>query len=115
MHYTYTHLISSPEARKTLSDCSQQKDAVLQQIEDVGEQIEVKRKQLEETREELKHLSSQEAGVKAKRDTAYGKAAELRRKLHACRDLVQQIHQLYPASSGGDGSDGGGKIAKTVA
>ena len=98
-----------------MSDCSQQKDAVLQQIEDVGEQIEVKRKQLEDTREELKHLSSQEAGVKAKRDNAYGKTAELRRKLQACRDLVQQIHQLYPTSSGGDGGDSGGKMAKTVA
>ena len=117
MHVACVYLTSSIlflEAQKTLSDCSQQKDSILHQIDEVGEQIQVKRRQLEDTRDELKQLSSQEAEVKTRRDTAYRKASELQRKMHACRDLVQQIQQLYPASSSSGSSSGGG-LGKTAA
>ena len=96
-------------------ECSQQKDAILAQIDDVGEQIQTRRKQLEDTREELKQLSSQETEVKSRQDAAYGKASELRRKLQACRDLAQQIQQLYTAPSGSRTGVVVGNTAKTTA
>ena len=110
---TFSVLFS--EAQKTLLDCSQQKDSILHQIDEVGEQIQIKRKQLEDTREELNQLSSQEAEVKARRDIACRKASELQRKMHGCRDLVQQIQQLYPASTANSSSSSSGGLGKTAA
>ena len=85
----------SSEAHQTVEICSQQKQPLLEQIGAVTEKIQLKQKQLKDTREDLRKLSVQESEIKAKRDAIHSKCSELRRKLLASREALQQIQQLY--------------------
>ena len=51
--------------------------------------------QLESTREELSELSMQEGKLKLKRNEADQNCSEIRRKLYASREALQQIHKLF--------------------
>lgn len=51
--------------------------------------------QLESTREELSELSMQEGKLKLKRNEADQSCSEIRRKLYASREALQQIQKLF--------------------
>ena len=97
-----TFIIVIVEAHSVLSQCSEQKKTLMEQIEKVTEEIQVKRKQLTSVREDLRELSMEESQLKTKRDTAYEKCSDLRRKVHACREAIQQIQNLYSKKRKGD-------------
>lgn len=78
-----------------MSQCAERKDVILGSIDDVTKEIQIKRNQLVTTREELRELSMKESEVKMKRDSAYERCSGLRKKVHACREAVQQINTLY--------------------
>ncbi len=67
----------------------------MEQIDHVTDDIQKKRMQLQTAREELKDLSIQEGRLRAKRDEANAKCSEIRRKLFASREALQQIQKLY--------------------
>ena len=83
------------EAQKTLTHCTEQKGSLLEQIDLVTDEIQKKRAQLQTAREELKELSMQEGSLRAKRDEANAKCSEIRRKLFASREALQQIQKLH--------------------
>ena len=68
---------------------------MLQELDKYNDLIETKKRQLHEARSELQELGLQESALKIKRDSAYAKCSELRKKLHASRDAVQYLQSLY--------------------
>ena len=83
------------EAKRMLKQCHQQKGNLVEQIDQVTEEIRKKQNQLQTTRDELKELSMQEASLKVKRDEANVKCMEVRKRLYASREALQQIQKLY--------------------
>lgn len=78
-----------------MTQCAEKKSAILSSIDQVTKDIQHKKNQLAETREELRELSMREGHVKSRRDSAYEKCTDLRKKIHACREAIQQINSLY--------------------
>ena len=86
---------SYSEAHSVLSQCAGRRESLLKSVEDVTKDIQAKRSQLAATREELREMSMHEGQVKQKRDLASQKCLDLRKKVRACRDTVEQLHVLY--------------------
>lgn len=106
------YYIPSPrvEAHSILSQCCEQKRSLMNQIEKVTEEIHIKRKQLASTREDLRVLSMEESQLKIKRDGAYEKCSELRKKVSACQEAIQQIHNLYGKKKKGEKGQSSSKL-----
>lgn len=90
------------KAQNILQQFTEQKNVLLEQIDQVTGDIQKKRSQLETTREDLKELGMQESSLKSKRDEAYTKCSDLRKKLHASREALQQIQKMYGKQKKGD-------------
>lgn len=82
------------EAHKTLKHCDERKKQLKEQIDATNEEIQKKRAHLQQTREELKDLSMEESSLRTKRDEALTRCSEIRRKLYASREALQQINKL---------------------
>lgn len=78
-----------------LSQCAGRREYLLKSVDEVTKDIQAKRSQLATTRDELREMSMHEGQVKQKRDLASQKCLDLRKKVRACRDTVQQLQGLY--------------------
>uniref|UniRef100_A0A1X7UIN0 Uncharacterized protein n=1 Tax=Amphimedon queenslandica TaxID=400682 RepID=A0A1X7UIN0_AMPQE len=83
------------KAHSVLSQCAGRREFLLKSVDEVTKDIQAKRSQLAATREELREMSMHEGQVKQKRDLASQKCLDLRKKVRACRDTVQQLQGLY--------------------
>ena len=91
----HTSSFFTSEAQRILLHSIDQKSTLMQKIDQVTEEIQNKRAQLNVTRQELRELSIQEGSLKTKRDDANTKCSEIRKKLYASREALQQIQKLY--------------------
>ncbi|XP_064398761.1 uncharacterized protein LOC135345273 [Halichondria panicea] len=81
-------------AYKTLKDSAQHKAALTKTIGETNDRIKGKRKHLEDLRDDLRVLGEEEMALKKRRDSTHTRCSQLKQKLKASREALQQIAAL---------------------